>query len=117
MHCCNPSCLMSSCFQTFLFFLENHCFHTAIAGAFVHIRNFLFHVRPPVIYCPSHNAGSHIKHSFASVNHAVSTADVSLCIQSDQCFRKTSSHQIGCSWFCIHLMFNILNKIDSLMAL
>ncbi len=32
---------MSSCFQTFLLFCKNNCFHTAIAGAFVHIRNFL----------------------------------------------------------------------------
>ncbi len=43
-------CLMSSCFQTFLYFCENNCFHIAIA-AFVHIRNFLVQLsvqeRPP----------------------------------------------------------------------
>ncbi len=38
---------MSSCFQTFLFFCENNCFQTAIAGVFVHIRNVLFCARAP----------------------------------------------------------------------
>ncbi len=38
---------MSSCVQTFLFFCENNCFQTAIVGAFVHIRNFLFWTRAP----------------------------------------------------------------------
>ncbi len=37
------------CFQTVLFFCENSCFHTAIAGAFVHNRNVFVSARkrPP----------------------------------------------------------------------
>ncbi len=34
-------------FPNVSFFCGNNCFHTAIAGAFVHIRNLLFCVRAP----------------------------------------------------------------------
>lgn len=68
----------------------------------------------------SHHLPATAKVSLGSVNQVVSTADVSICIQNtalENMTVKISSYRMVCTKSCIHLIFNILPQIDTLMPL